>query len=237
MLQADGQGLQLQVAEPIYRRLHRVFFALCVLVAPLLMVGWFTLCPQYGDPTCPSSVHPDAALAAFRTANPALMHLFYGITLLIPYLYPLGYIGLGLVAMKQSPWLATLGIVFGWLGSIAWGFIADAMFLINSAIQLGQDTSFLALEKAHYADPLILIVATGWVLGHWGGYVLLGIALWRSRAIPRWAAFLIILSGPLMGPVAYGVNIGILQDLGFLLVFVASIPAARALLKGRRDAA
>ncbi len=237
MSQADVQFTQTEVSNPLYRRLQRVFFALSVLLAPLAMAGWFTLCPQYGDPTCPSSVRPDAALVAFRAANPTLMHLFYGITLIIPYLYPLGYIGLGLLAMKRSPWLATLGIALGWFGSIAWGFIADAMFLINSAIQLGQDSSFVVLEKAHYADPLILIVATGWVLGHWGGYILLGIALWRSRTIPRWAALLIITSGPLMGPIAYGFNIGILQVLGFLLVFVGSIPAARVLWKERNGTA
>jgi hypothetical protein len=233
--QAIAQVSQTNASDPLYRKLQRLFFALSVLLAPLLMAGWFTLCPQYGDPTCPSSVHPDAAIAAFRAANPTLMQIFNWVTLIIPYLYPIGYIGLGLLAMKRSPWLATIGIAFGWLGSIAWGFISDTILLINSAIQVGQDTAFVALMKAHYADPLILFVAIGWVLGHWGGYVLLGIALWRSRAIPRWAAILIIISGPVMGPIAYGVNIGMAQVLGFILVFVGSIPAALVILNARSN--
>jgi hypothetical protein len=33
--------------------------------------------------------------------------------LIIPYLYPLGYIGLGRLAMQRAPWLATIGIAFG----------------------------------------------------------------------------------------------------------------------------
>jgi hypothetical protein len=33
-----------------------------------------------------------------------------------------------------------------------------------------------------------------------------------------------------MGPIAYGSNIGSLQILGFLGVFVASVPAARVLI-------
>lgn len=218
-------------SQPVYRKLQRLVLALGVLVAPLLMAGWFTLCPQYGDPTCPSSAHPDVAFAVFRTADPTLMQIFYWITLVIPYVYPIGYIGLGLLSMKRAPWLSTIGMVAGWLGSIAWGFISDTILLIHSAVQLGQDISFLALEKAHYADPLILVVATGWVLGHWGGYVLLGIALWRARVVPHWAALLIILSGPLMGPVAYGVNSGFIQVLGFILVFIGSIPGALAILK------
>lgn len=225
------------VRLPTYVKLHRAFFAACIVLAPLTLAGWFTLCPQYGDPSCPSNAHPDAAIAAFRTANPALMQVFYAINLIIPYLYPIGYIGLGLLAMKRSPWLATIGIAFGWLGSIAWGFISDTILTLKSAIQLGQDTSFLALEKAHFSDPLILIVATGWVLGHQGAYVLLGIALWRARVIPRWASLLIILSGPVMGPIAYGTNLGSVQVLGFVLVLIGSIPAAHAMLKGQAEAA
>jgi hypothetical protein len=38
-----------------------------------------------------------------------------------------------------------------------------------------------------------------------------------------------------MGPVAYGTRIGLLQVLGYALVFVGSIPAALAMLKERKD--
>ena len=34
-----------------------------------------------------------------------------------------------------------------------------------------------------------------------------------------------------MGPIAYGTGLGILQVLGFVLVFIGSIPAALAMLK------
>ena len=74
--------------------------------------------------------------------------------------------------------------------------------------------------------------AIAWLFGHLLGYVLLGIALARARAIPLWAACLIIASAPLMGPIAYGTGLGILQVLGYVLVFIGSIPAAFAMLKG-----
>ena len=225
----------MNTTDPAYRKLHRVLLAACILLAPLALAGWFTLCPQYGDPTCPSNPHPEAVFAAFRAANPALMQIFLLLNLIIPYLYPIGYIGLGLLTMKRSPWLSTIGIAFGWLGSIARGFIGDFIFTLNTAIQLGQDVSFAVLWKAYLSNPLILIVATGWVFGHWGGYLLLGIALWRAQIIPRWASFLIIVSGPLMGPIAYGTNLGILQVLGFVFVFIGSIPAALALLQTRYE--
>jgi hypothetical protein len=36
-----------------------------------------------------------------------------------------------------------------------------------------------------------------------------------------------------MGPIAYGLNMGLVQVLGYLLVFLASIPAAVATLRLR----
>jgi hypothetical protein len=217
--------------DPGYRKVQRTFVALCILLTPLLLAGWFALCPQYGDPSCPTNQHPEAVFAAFRAADPSLLHIFLVLNLLIPYLYPISYVGLGLVSMRRSPWWSTAGIAFGWLGSIAWGFISDGIFTLYTAIRIGQDASFAVFEKAYFSDPRITMVAIGWVIGHWGGYLLLGIALWRSRKIPRWAAALIIISGPLMGPIAYGVNDGWLQVLGFVTVFIGSLSAARALLR------
>ena len=71
----------------------------------------------------------------------------------------------------------------------------------------------------------------GWVIGHLLGYVLLGIAPLRARVIPRWAAWLLIVSALVMGPLAYGTGLGLLQVLGYLLVFLGSIPAALVTLK------
>jgi hypothetical protein len=78
---------------------------------------------------------------------------------------------------------------------------------------------------------MVLVFATAWVFGHMLGYVLLGIALLRARVIPLWAACLIIVSAPLMGPIAYGTNLGLLQILGYVLVFLGSVPAALSMLK------
>lgn len=219
--------------DPGYRKIQRTFIAVCILLAPLILAGWFALCPQYGDPSCPTNQHPEAVFAAFRAANPTLLQIFLALNLVIPYLYPISYVGLGLVSMPRSPWWSTAGIVFGWFGSIAWGFISDGIFTLHTAIQLVQDASFALFEKTYFSDPRITLVAIGWVIGHWGAYLFLGIALWRSRLVPRWAATLVIISGPLMGPVAYGVNNGWLQVFGFAMVFIGSIPVTQILLRAQ----
>jgi hypothetical protein len=116
--------------------------------------------------------------------------------------------------------------------------IADQSFLLNAMARLGQDTLLATLENIYFSvSPEAYAMAAGWVVGHLFGYVLLGIALARAGVIPQWAAWLIVVSAPLMGPVAYGTGLGILQVLGFVLVFIGSIPAALAMLKFRGEPA
>lgn len=222
--------------EPAYRTLHRVFFAVCIVLAPLLVASWFGLCPQYGDPTCPSNTDYLSVLAAYRAAPPPLLQAFLAINLAIPYVYPPSYIGLGLLAMRRSPWLATFGIALGFAGSVIWSLIADQSFLFTSMAHLNQDSLFAMAWKGYGANWAPWVMGGGWVIGHQFAYVLLGSALWRAKAIPRWAAGLLIAAGPVMGPLAYGTNIGALQILGYAMALVGSIPAAAALLRARDGA-
>ncbi|HEX6551464.1 MAG TPA: hypothetical protein VF026_01785 [Ktedonobacteraceae bacterium] len=229
------QPNQQLTAVPAYRKLHRAFFALCILLAPLILSTWFGLCPTgANDAACPDMGSTLAVFAAFRAMNPQLMQLFLFFSLILPYLYSLSYVGLGLLAMKRSPWLATLGMVCGFAAGIVWAAIADSITMLLSMAQNGLNPLFVTVEHQYYANWLILTFGAFWVIGHLFAYVLLGIALLRARVIPRWAAWLLIVSAPIMGPIAYGVKVGWLQILGFVLVFIASIPAALAMLR-RRD--
>jgi hypothetical protein len=66
---------QQRTADPAYLKLHRMLFAVCLLLAPLALSLWFGLCPEYGNPACP--VGTSATLVAFRAANPLLLQLFF----------------------------------------------------------------------------------------------------------------------------------------------------------------
>jgi hypothetical protein len=218
-------------SEPFYRTFHRAFFAACLLIGPLCVSAWFGLCPEYGNPACP--VGTSATLAAFRAANPLLLQLFFIVAFISAYVYPLSYIALGRLAMQRSPWLATIGIACGFVGSVVWSLFAGESFWLAAATHTDFGTQFLSVGKAYVANWVVLVMHGGWVLGHLFGYVLLGIALLRARVIPRWAAWLITLSPLVMGPIAYGTGLGLLQVLGYGLIFIASIPAALAMLKLR----
>ena len=224
-----------RMADPVYRKLHRAFLALCLVLAPLILSLWFGLCPTgIGDPACPDQGRSLAVFAAFRAMNPQLMQIFFFLSLIIPYVYSLSYVGLGLLAMKRSPWLATLGIVCGFAAGIAWAAIADSMDMLNSMAQISLNPLFVTVERHYYSTWLVLAFGVAWVIGHLLGYVLLGIALLRARAIPSWSAWLLIVSAPIMGPIAYGTNLGLLKILGYALVFIGSVPAAIVMFR-RRD--
>lgn len=221
-------------ADPVYHKLHRAFFAVCILLAPLTLSLWFGLCPtSASDPACPDQGSSLAVFAAFRAMNPQLMQIFLFLSLIIPILYPLSYIGLGLLAMKRSPWLATLGIACGFAAGIVWGVIADSIATLTSMAQIGLNPLFVTVENHDYSNWMLITFGVFWVIGHLLAYVLLGIALARARVIPLWAACLIIVSALLMGPIAYGTGLGLLQILGYILVFIGSVPAAVALVNPR----
>jgi hypothetical protein len=222
-------------AEPFFRTFHRGFFAVCLLLGPLCVSAWFGLCPEYGNPACP--VGTSATLAAFRAANPLLLQLFFVVSFISAYVYPLSYIVLGRLAMQRSPWLATIGIACGFVGSVVWSLFTGETFWLAAATHVDVDTQFLMVGKAYVANWAVLVMHGGWVLGHLFGYGLLGIALLRARVIPRWTAWCIILSPLVMGPIAYGTGLGLLQVLGYGLVFIGSIPAALAILKLRDEPA
>lgn len=235
MMELSRRFNQHRVADPVYRKLHRAFFALCIVLAPLVLSLWFVLCPTgANDAACPDMGSTLAVFAAFRAMNPQLMQLFLLLSLILPYLYALSYVGLGLLAMKRSPWLATLGMVCGFAAGIVWAVIADSVTMLLSMAQHGMNPLFVTVEHQYYANWLIVTFGAFWVIGHLLAYVLLGIALLRAGVIPRWAAWLLIVSAPLMGPIAYGVQVGLLQILAFVLVFIASVPAALAFFR-RRD--
>lgn len=202
----SSQSSQQRVADPVYRQLHRAFFALCLLLAPLTVSLWFATCPVYGNPNCPGSGAASATIVAvaFRDANPLLLQLFFVLTVIAAYIYPLSYLVLGRLAMKRAPWLATIGIACGFVGSVIWSLFAGEAFWINMLAHLGFGTQFPRFQTAYLANWGVVVMHGGWVIGHLLGYVLLRVALLRAGVIPRWAAWLLIVSPLLMGPLAYG---------------------------------
>jgi hypothetical protein len=166
----------------IYRRAPRVFLTLCILLAPLLLVFWFGLCPTgANDAACPDQGSSHSVVAAFRAINPQLRQEFLVLTLVIPFVYPVSYVGLGALAVRRAPWLATLGVACGFAAGVVWATIAGQIALLDGMAQIAPYPVFVTIENHFYGAWIVLALGGFWVIGHLAGYLLLGFALWRAR--------------------------------------------------------
>jgi hypothetical protein len=218
-------------SDPIYRKFQRACLALCIVIAPVVLGLGLGIAPG-GGLNLPSD--PGVLVAQFQAASSLQVQLFLYFNALVPYFFPLSFIGLGLVAMRHSPWLATIGMSFGLAGSLPYGMFLGPMTEFATVAQLGDSAAYNTLLHDASARGAILFLAGSWVVGHLIGYVLIGIALAHSRAIPLWAACLIIVGIPFQ-MAAYGTNVSILQVICFVLIFIGSIPAALVMLKSRDE--
>lgn len=135
----------------------------------------------------------------------------------------------GRLTRRRAPrvtFAALLLLVPGYL-SLSW--LASSDVLLWTGARQGVDPGTLT-RMYQAAHPTSNIAAGLFVLGHVLGTVLLGIAMWRSRAVPRWAALITIVSqplhfvaavivlSPLLDLVAWGMN-----AVGFAAAAVAAL--------------
>ena len=219
---------QRAVSEPAHRKFHRACLAACIVLAPVVLFLGFAFDPT-GGVGVPSSVNVLAA--EFKAASPLQVQLFLYFNAVTVYFFPMSFIGLGLLAMRRSPWLATIGMLFGLAGSLPFGMFVGPEALAAAVGQLGASASNAAVVHSVSSQGAIFLLQASWVVGHLLGYVIMASALIRSRVIPLWAASLFIVGIPFQ-MAGYGTRLGILQLICFALIFIGSIPAALAMLRG-----
>ncbi len=222
-------------AEPFYRKFHRACLAICIVLAPVVLFLGFAFDPTGGVGTPSNRLHilPSSAgvLAAdFQAASPLQTQFFLYFNAVTVYFFPISFLGLGLLAMRRSPWLATLGMIFGLAGSLPFAAFVGLEALGAALGQFGASPSNAVLSQYVFSQGAVVLLAGSWVLGHLLGYVVTSIALIRSRAIPLWAALLFLVGIPFQAA-SYGLHVSMLQLICFALIFLGSIPAALALLK------
>jgi len=202
----------------------RAALAVAVLGGPLAgVVGGF-LAP---------SIHADGAtsIAAATAADPATNGLHLLLFTVAGYLLPVSAVGLARLAYAATPRLAVAGGIVGVLGWLPWQALTAqddlAAVLARTPVADGA-----AIYDRFGATPVELSMLLVYVVGHLAGYVLLGSALLRARAVPAWAAWAFVMSSPLLvaGFVLPGRPLA-LGYAGIVLTVVASVPAAAATLR------
>jgi hypothetical protein len=133
---------------------------------------------------------------------------------------------------------AKLAFFGGGLSALAWlaglmAFAGTGVVVYHGSTAPDQSAIAGVLDRS-FNDPVIGVLTLVFVLGHVVGMVLLGTALWRSRAVPAWAAGLFILF-PIVHLAAHIAGSIALDDASGVLFVVAAIVCAVRLLRLGND--
>jgi hypothetical protein len=106
-------------------------------------------------------------------------------------------LAVGRLTRRRAPVVTSAALLLLVPGYLSLGWLAGGSDLplwagAEAGLDAGTVTRMLAAEH-----PTTSIAAGIFVLGHVVGTVLLGVAMWRSRTVPRWAAVLTVVSQPL----------------------------------------
>lgn len=136
----------------------------------------------------------------------------------------------GRLTRRRAPRLTAAAVLLAVPGYLALTWMISRDLLLWSGVQAGLDAGALVrLDGA--AHPTTALAAGIFVLGHVLGSVLLGLALWRSRAVPAWAAALMLVSQPLHFLAAVILASPPVDLMAWGLNAVAFVVVARAILR------
>jgi hypothetical protein len=233
-MSSSAKQIQQEKLPLFLSHLYHWFFAACIVLGTATTFVSVIANPGYyrvgnGEIT--------AFIAAFAASSDFMGQTHVISTVIAAYLLPLGLLAMAWMALPRSPWWTSCAILvlligllplaaFGAEDSLSYDFarISSAPLLLNAAFRFDHDGP-MTYYKAMF------------IIGTIPGIMLLGIALWRARVVPVWAAILIIISRPIAFLFPFlPVQLGIIVQLpSFLLLFIGSIPAALVILKTRAE--
>src|SRR5436853_2537707 len=175
---------------PIIYRLQRLFFAASIVLGTAaILVAAFANPPYYG-----SSQGIASAVATNATDSDLMDQTHLVAQLIAAYLLPLGFLAMAWLANRRSPWLASIGAFITLLGFLPLALYVGQDALFYDIARWGSNPQFVDLAQRRNNDGIMAYYGIMFGLGTVFGPTLLGIALWRSRAIPVWAAICLTFS-------------------------------------------
>jgi hypothetical protein len=176
-----------------------------------------------------------ANLAANAAANSFTNQLHVATYVLETFLLPLSVLGLAGLAIRRSPWLATIGGGLGLFGWLPWSALTAQDDLTYQMAQMGNSPPFVALWNRFTTDGTMMFFLLVYVTCHLVAYVVLGLALHRAGAVPLWAAWALALTSPLT-VASFATRQHALLYLVLALWIAGSVPAAYAAWRTDVDA-
>jgi hypothetical protein len=107
-----------------------------------------------------------------------------------------GTLWVGGLTQPRAPRLTAAALLLLVPGYLALPWLTSADILAWSGASAGLDPARVT-RLAETAHPTVVVAEILFVVGHVLGTILLGLAMWASRVVPRWAAVLTVVSQPL----------------------------------------
>ena len=220
-------------------KLQRTLLAACIILAPLSITLFVLAWPENPAPVAFNSTVA-APIVTSTMAGPTgnTLHFIGGIA--ASFFLPLGYLGMSLLGMRRSPWLATISAALSLVGWIPWSALIGIDDLAYDIAQAGSTAQgapeLAALWTRFNGDAVMLTYLLIYVVCHLLSAVLIGIMLGRLRLVPAWAAWAFALTSPLT-IVYFSTHViearYMLRYLICALWIIGAIPAAFAMLKNK----
>ena len=171
----------------------RLALAISAPIAPAAMGLSIVLSP-YGNSSDAATILQRTAVSAGSLVIEQWLTLLIGLAL-IP-----GVIAVGLAALPRARRLSTVGLLIAVPGWTAGLLLPDAdnLAAVLTSTSIDQSSAVRVLTSwLEFDSPALGLTVLVFVAGHIVGTVLLGLALYRSRAVWRWIAVALTLAQPL----------------------------------------
>jgi hypothetical protein len=211
-----------------YERLLRIGLAVAIVGGPLGFLVGGALAPGV-------HVSGESTIAENADANTVTNAAHLVAFFVASFLLPIGAVGLGYLAYRSTPWLATIAGLLGVVGWLPFSALTALDDLGREMATMPDRGSYAALLDRFSTSAVMSTYLIIYVVFHLVAYVLFGVALRRARVVPAWAAWSLIASS-LVTIAAFAIpgNVGtvgrVVGDLGLFLLLVGSLPAARAMM-------
>jgi bacteriorhodopsin len=214
-------------APPDLRRTTRLFAALVLPIGPALIAVLRYVMPYNTTDDEKAIVR---GVAAHQATQSAVVWLgFAGVLTLVP-----AVLWVARLTRRQAPRLTAVALLLLVPGYTALAFLvaSDAAVLFAVRHHLPVATAGDMYSSLH---PIVSVAGGAFVLGHVIGTVLLGVALLRTRVVPRWAAVATIAAQPLHFIAAIIVSSHALDLAGWGLNAIGFAAVSVAILRLRDD--
>ena len=198
----------------------------CLVAGPVGQLAQYLVSPVNEGGSASEQV---TAAAAHAPAMGTAVVLDVLLLLLLPAVLYAGMVAGGTVSR-----LAVTGTALSFVSMLGAGYLLAEDVVIRAAAAQPEHTAAVAVISAYEHSAVVTGLTVFYLAGHVIGFILLGIALVRSRAVPAWAGIALCL-WPVAEILGEGAGVRALAAAGFALLALAFGACAWALLRRQAD--